>query len=119
MELISQVLYFIIEISSLIIEIWGILLIVISVLKEIYKSVFKYKFDTKEISTDSSLNYGLASALEILLAAEILQTLIAENFQSLLQVGLLVILRVFMAIIIHWELKNKGLGTIEDSESSN
>ena len=102
----------VIHIASAVIEIWGVSLIIISVLKEIFKSIFKYKLDTKEISLDSSLNHGLAAALEVLLAGEILETLIAHSLQQLLQIGLLVIIRVFIAFVLQRELKHK----IEDPE---
>ncbi|NLW29134.1 MAG: DUF1622 domain-containing protein [Erysipelothrix sp.] len=89
------------------IEIWGIFLIVLTVSKEIFRTVVDYRFDFNRISHDETINHGLASALEVLLAAEILKTLTISNNTQLLIIGALVFIRIFIGLILHWELNQK------------
>lgn len=114
MENIHEMLYSLIDGVSTFIEFWGIILVFVTVIKEIYKTVIKYKLDMHQVARDEGLNHGLAAALEVLLAAEILKTLIARTPQKLMEVGALVIIRIFIAFILHWELKQKALEVAEE-----
>ncbi len=114
MENIHEMLYSLIDGVSTFIEFWGIILVFVTVIKEIYKTIVKYKLDMHRVARDEGLNHGLASALEVLLAAEILKTLIARTPQKLMEVGALVIIRIFIAFILHWELKQKALEVAEE-----
>ena len=98
-----------IELVAMGVEVWGVIIIVATVLKEIKKTVIDHKFNLNEVSLDQGMNHGLAAALEILLAAEILKTLIVRTPRQLLEVGALVVIRIFIAYILHWELKQKSL----------
>lgn len=114
MENIHEMLFALIDGVSTFIEFWGIILVFVTVIKEIYKTTVKYKLDMHRVAGDEGLNHGLASALEVLLAAEILKTLIARTPQKLMEVGALVIIRIFIAFILHWELKQKALEVAEE-----
>ena len=107
MEAFQSIFSDIINIASTVVNIWGVVLISISVIKEIYKAIFVYKFDTEKISLDSSLNHGLASALEILLAGEILGTVVAYSMENLIHIAVLVVIRVFIIYVLNWELGHK------------
>ncbi len=100
-------MHFLIKWVSLIIELWGIFLIFIAVLKEAFRTIFKFKFKFNEIATDKTLGHGLAISLEFLLAAEILKTLIVRSKTQLIEVAALILIRILIAIILHWELKQK------------
>ncbi|MBO4837592.1 MAG: DUF1622 domain-containing protein [Clostridia bacterium] len=50
---------------------------------------------------------GIALALEFLLGGEVLHTIIAEDLQQLLVVGIIVVLRVTLTVLIHWEIKTE------------
>ncbi|MDO5718989.1 MAG: DUF1622 domain-containing protein [Tissierellia bacterium] len=89
------------------IELCGIFLIAATVIKEMYIIIFKYKFKIKNTERDTTLNQGLASALEILLGAEILKTIAYRDMRQLIEVGALMLIRVFMTVLIHWELQHK------------
>lgn len=89
------------------IELWGVLVVLITVIKEIYKTVFVYRMQLSSVVRDETLNHGLANALEILLAAEILKTLIVRTPSQLLEIGALVFIRIFITFILHWEMKHK------------
>lgn len=109
-ELINTTHHFIGDVAlflAYIIEIWGIFLIVLTVSKEIFRTVVDYRFDFNRISHDETINHGLASVLEVLLAAEILKTLTISNNTQLLIIGALVFIRIFIGLILHWELNQK------------
>ncbi|MDO5715994.1 MAG: DUF1622 domain-containing protein [Tissierellia bacterium] len=89
------------------IELCGIFLIIATVIKEMYIIIVKYKFRMKNTERDTTMNQGLASALEILLGAEILKTIAYRDMRQLVEVGVLMLIRVFMTVLIHWELRHK------------
>nr|WP_255702421.1 DUF1622 domain-containing protein [Peptoniphilus sp. KCTC 25270] len=57
---------------------------------------------------DFSINAGLNNALEILLAAEVLKTIAYRTTDQLLEVAALVIIRIFLTLLIHWEYRQKA-----------
>lgn len=88
---------------ALIIEIIGALIIAFTIIKVIYIFVSN-SFSLKKKKRNIELNKGLAFALEILLASEILKTLIAKDLHNMLELGVLIVIRITMTLIIHWEL---------------
>lgn len=102
-----------IHLIALIIECLGILAIIIAVGKNVYNLIFVEKFDFELSQRDPILNSGLNTALELFLAAEILITLVANSFQKLAEVAMLVTIRIVIAIIVHWESGHKGKDTEE------
>lgn len=60
---------------------------------------------------ESGLNLAesIAMALEFLLAAEVMHTVLANEVSDLIILGALVVLRAVMTVEIHWELKKKNL----------
>lgn len=101
-----------------IIELWGLAIIAIALLKEAYRTIFKYKFSFTKMNDDNHLNAGLASSLEILLAAEILKTIIVTNYRNLVIIAVLIVLRIAMTLLLVWETdhKTKHGGTHESSQ---
>lgn len=93
--------------SGLIIEVIGFMIIVISVLKSFYKLAFVTKFDFEKGHKDMSLSTGLSVALEFFLAAEIIKTITLRDQSELLYIGVLILIRILMTVVIHWELKQK------------
>ncbi len=94
----------IIEYIALFIELLGIGLIILSVLRTVYEIVFINKLDlTKEVEV--SLNAGLSKSLEILLAAEILKTIVVKSKQDFIGLAALIVIRVFISIVLTWEAK--------------
>lgn len=96
-----------VDLVSTIIELWGLFLIITAMAKEIYRVVFKYHLDFRKINADNSLNAGLASALEVLLASEILKTITIDSYQNLIIIGILIVLRIAMAMLLIWEHDHK------------
>lgn len=93
---------------AVIIELWGLFIILTAISKEIYRVVFRYKLDFRMINIDNNLNAGLASALEVLLAAEILKTLTVETYRNLIIIAILIVLRIAMALLLIWESNHKA-----------
>ncbi|MDO5027705.1 MAG: DUF1622 domain-containing protein [Bacillota bacterium] len=91
---------------ALLVEILGVIVIVISIFRTV-KNLVANRFNFSAADHDQSLGAGLAKALEIFLAGEILMTLLADSFQSLGHIAALVLIRVTIAVVIHWEAKAK------------
>ena len=93
---------------AVIIEIWGVLVIVVALGREIYKTIFKFNFNYLLSSKDNSLNASLASALEILLAAEILKTITITDYTNLIIIAALIILRTAITLLLVWGNSTKN-----------
>lgn len=89
------------------IEFCGIGVIIISVLKEMYNIFIRYRLNFMDFEKDTTMNHGLATALEILLGAEILKTIAYRDIRQLVEVAALIIIRVFITVLIHWEMNHK------------
>lgn len=102
-----DVLFRLTELAITVIELWGLMIIVIALLKEGYRTIFKYKFSFTRMNDDNHLNAGLASSLEILLAAEILKTIIVTEYRNLVIIAVLIVLRIAMTLLLVWETSHK------------
>jgi len=92
---------------SVIIELVGVAIIVVAVVKYLYRAAVVHKFNMQKIHEDKSFNVSLSVALEILLASEILKTLtIGGDFNDLIEVVLLIVVRILMAIVLRFENKS-------------
>lgn len=89
------------------IEFLGMMVVVIAVLRSFLDLILIEKFNFILAEKDLLLNSGLSTALEIFLAAEILRTLVANSIDKLIHVGALVVIRIFIAVVIHWESTQK------------
>ncbi|MBR2802688.1 MAG: DUF1622 domain-containing protein [Erysipelotrichaceae bacterium] len=92
---------------AVIIEIIGTILMVIGLGKELNK-IIKYRFKFRDILADPGLNRAMSTVLEVYLSAEILKTVYISQMTELIQIGVLIMLRVFMAFALHWEGSHKG-----------
>lgn len=102
-----EVFHKILTVSGFIIEFIGFIIIIISVIKSFYKLAFKNKFDFVISHKDMSLSTGLSVALEFFLAAEIIKTITLRDQSELVYIGVLILIRILMTLVIHWELKQK------------
>lgn len=84
----------------------SILVILYGFFYTIYKGVFRKKEigikEATRIYFDSSILVGL----QILIVADIIETIIAPDFMSTLRVFAVVLIRAIMSFSLHWELKN-------------
>lgn len=53
---------------------------------------------------------GLASGLEFKLGGEILRTVVVQDWEEILVVGSIVVLRALMAVMINWEIEHQRKG---------
>lgn len=97
----------VVEFVATIIEFMGLFVVIYAVGRSFWDLIFVEKFDFLLAQKDLILNGGLSTALEIFLAAEILKTLTADSFTKLIQVGGLVVIRIAIALLVHWEGEQK------------
>ena len=100
------------EFLVVVIEIIGTVLMVIGLGKELRKIV-KYRFKFRDILADPGLNRAMSTVLEVYLSAEILKTVYIDDLNSLFEVGILILLRVFMAFTLAYEGHHKGIPGVE------
>lgn len=90
-----------------ILELIGILVILIGSIKAFYH--YLYSLITKKYyPLKWEYANSMATALEFKLAAEILKTVIIRNMNELIILGSITLLRGFLTLIIHWEMKSEN-----------
>lgn len=89
-----------------ILELIGILVICIGSIKAFYHYINSL---IKRTNYPLKWEYAnsMATALEFKLAAEILKTVIIRNMNELIILGSITLLRGFLTLIIHWEMKSE------------
>lgn len=103
-----DMMFIFVNFITVLIEIWGVLVIVVALGKEIYTTIFKFNFNYLSINKDNSLNASLASALEVLLAAEILKTITITDYTNLFIITALIILRIAITLLLVWGTSSKN-----------
>lgn len=101
MALLDKLLELIVEGAILLFEYTGVIIIIITGIAGIISYI---KGDPL---TRLKLAKGLAMGLEFKLGSEILRTVIAREFNEILLVGTIIILRAALTFLIHWEIKNE------------
>ena len=66
-----------------------------------------YNLCNKDPETGLKLSEGLGLALQFLMGGEILRTIIVSEMSEIFHVGGIVVLRVALTLLTHWELKNQ------------
>lgn len=107
-HLMHEVIETVVPFMAALVEIFGVILIAIAIIKCFNTVVIKYKFNFDEIHEDAELGKDLSVALEVLFTAEVLNTIVSTTFDSLIKVVILVLIRVFMVFALHWEGTHKG-----------
>ena len=79
------------------IEFLGLLVIVVTGIKAFWEWI------RKDERTRLHLSEGLSTALSFLLCGEILRTILFHDLSEVLLIGSIVILRVALTLLIHWE----------------
>lgn len=81
-------------------EVIGIIMLIVVGIKGLM-NVFK-----KDPEAGLKLSEGMGLALQFLMFGEILNTVTAGTLADILHVGGIVVLRVALTVVTHWELKN-------------
>lgn len=82
----------------------GVFIIVLGSIESLYKLV-KSRFDFGDEDLKIEFAKALALSLEFKLAAEILKTVVVRTIDEFIILSAIVVLRVVITIVLHWEIK--------------
>lgn len=99
------ILTIIIPILASLIESVGVIIIVYGCIKALYMFV-QDGFDLNISKPKLELAKALAFSLEFKLAAEILKTVVIQTIDEFIVLAAIVVLRVVLTLVIHWEIKS-------------
>ncbi|MDO4779139.1 MAG: DUF1622 domain-containing protein [Tissierellia bacterium] len=89
-------------------ELIGITIITIGSIRAVYVILRnRLCFDSSTIKI--ILGEAMALSLEFKLGAEIIKTVVVQSMDELLILCIIVVLRVILTFVIHWEVKNAGI----------
>ena len=97
----ENVMHGIVEIAIIVMEFLGLCILLISA----GKSVIRYFRKDPEVRL--VLAQGIALALEFKLGGEVLRTVIVRQWDELLILGAVILLRAALTYLIHWEIKGE------------
>ncbi|MCR5342136.1 MAG: DUF1622 domain-containing protein [Butyrivibrio sp.] len=97
----ENLLRYIVEFSTLLLEFFGICILVYTAIKSF---IFWLK---KDNSIRLALAQGIALALEFKLGGEVLRTVVVREWAELGILGAIILLRATLTFLIHWEIKNE------------
>ncbi|MDD7593565.1 MAG: DUF1622 domain-containing protein [Peptoniphilaceae bacterium] len=86
--------------TILVVEILAYSIMVVTVARSIYHLVIVHRFDTSWFVAENTLTDGVMVALEFLMVAEVMKTMIAFGLQELLTLGIIIALRVFLSFVL-------------------
>ena len=101
MSVINCLLEDIVEISILMFEFIGVAVLVSAGI------MGAINYLKRKPCTRLQLAKGMAMGLEFKLGSEILRTVIAQDFNEIMIVGAIIVLRAALTLLIHWEIKNE------------
>ncbi|ACD54143.1 DUF1622 domain-containing protein [Clostridium botulinum] len=87
-------------------ELMGIIVISIGAFTAFYHYL-KSLIDKKHFPIKYQFANSMALGLEFKLSAEILKTVLIRTFMELAIIGSIILLRLFMTVIINWEMKQE------------
>ncbi|AXY25091.1 hypothetical protein CL176_03070 [Suicoccus acidiformans] len=87
-----------------VLEFIGIVLIAVGSLRAFW-ALIKSNFDFGDRTTKIVLGECLALSLEFKLGAEIIKSVIIRDMQELIILAFVVVIRIVLTYVIHWELK--------------
>ncbi len=96
----EQIFSQVINMITHILEIMGVIVLVIGAVKAFVA------YFTKRSNVRLDLAQSMALALEFKLGGEILRTVVARDWNEILTVGAIIILRGVLNFLIHWEIGN-------------
>ena len=111
-EKLHDILSVSIDLAIVVLEFLGLLVIISTGIKAFYEWI---KRDEK---TRLHLSEGLSTALSFLLCGEILRTILFHDLSEVLLIGSIVILRVALTLLIHWEAGKEKAELEENKQKS-
>lgn len=85
----------------------GVLIIMMGSVESLYQLIVtKFNFDNEDLKIKFAK--ALALSLEFKLAAEILKTVVVRTLDEFIILSAIVVLRVVITFVLHWEIKSSG-----------
>lgn len=103
MEMAHELLEWIVDAAILLFEYVGIFILLLAGIRGFYEYL------TRKDTTRINLARGMAMGLEFKLGSEILRTVIVRDYQEIIIVGGIILLRAALTFLIHWEIKSEEL----------
>lgn len=104
LDILHHLLEIVVEYAIFMFEIVGVLILIWTGIKGIYNYL------KRNPNTGLELAEGMAMALQFKLGGEILRTVVIREISEILLVGGIIVLRVALTVLIHWEIKNGKSG---------
>jgi len=108
------ILTYVVEISTVLMEMAGICVLVSTAVKCFYGWLKK---TDRNIRLD--LGAGIALALEFKMGGEVLRTVVVREWRELGILGAIILLRGALTFLIHWEIKNEKKEQMEKAARQN
>ena len=99
----DMVLTYIVEICTILLELFGIAVLVFTALKCFFQWV---KRENRHLRLN--LAEGIALSLEFKMGSEVLRTVVVRDWEELGILGAVILLRGLLTFLIHWEIKNEA-----------
>lgn len=106
------VLTYIVEICTILLELFGISVLVYTAIKCFVQWIKK---DNRRLRLN--LAEGIALSLEFKMGSEVLRTVVVRDWEELGILGAVILLRGLLTFLIHWEIKNEEKNIDEKPES--
>lgn len=101
-ENMDLVLTYIVEICTILLELFGIAVLVHTALKCFLQWIKK---ENRHLRL--TLAEGIALSLEFKMGSEVLRTVVVRDWEELGILGAVILLRGLLTFLIHWEIKNE------------
>ena len=98
---IGQVEILILEIATIVCNLIGALILLVSVAKSVWH------YFHRDLHVKLMLAKGIALALEFKLAGEVLRTVTVRDWNELIILGTIIVLRGAITVLIHWEIQTE------------
>ena len=102
LENMELALTYIVEICTIIMELFGIVVLVFTAIKCFIQWIKK---DASHLRLN--LAQGIALSLEFKMGSEVLRTVVVRDWEELGILGAVILLRGLLTFLIHWEIKNE------------
>lgn len=101
LHVIDTGLLYLVEICTILLELFGIIILVFSAIKCFFQWI------RKDTHVRLDLAVGIAVSLEFKMGSEVLRTVIVRDWQELGILGAVILLRGLLTFLIHWEIKHE------------
>ena len=101
-ENMELVLLYVVEICTILLELFGIAILVYTAIKCFLQWIKK---DDRHLRL--RLAEGIALSLEFKMGSEVLRTVVVRDWEELGILGAVILLRGLLTFLIHWEIKNE------------